>query len=82
MSKSYKPLSSTMLLGRNLEDVVNVLLEHKAKGELVSINFNGIMLYSDTVDMDEAHLAATGLNRRDFNILKDSIAKSRMEDKS
>ena len=39
----------------HLDGCIDELLKYKAKGELVSINFNGHMLYSDTITVDGAY---------------------------
>lgn len=62
-----KYLEMDFILGNSLDNVVNKLLEHKEKGELVSGNFNGTMLYSDTVTMDDAYKQVTGKTKSEFD---------------
>ena len=50
-----------------LEGVVDLLLSYKAKGESVCYDFNGHMLYSDTVTMDSAYLEVTGFTKKQFD---------------
>lgn len=65
MEKNYREIE--FLCGRNIERAVIELLEYKEKGELVCGEFNGHMLYSDTVTMDGAYLEITGKSKADFN---------------
>lgn len=58
MEKNYREIE--FLCGWSIERAVIELLEHKDKGELVFGEFNGHMLYSDTVTMDSAYLEITG----------------------
>lgn len=50
MEKKYREIE--FLCGWNIERAVIELLEYKENGELVCGEFNGHMLYSDTVTMD------------------------------
>ena len=61
MEKKYREIE--FLCGWNIERAVIELLEYKEKGELVCGEFNGHMLYSDTVTMDSAYLEITGKNK-------------------
>mgnify|MGYP000946549141 CR=1 FL=1 len=62
--KNYKeiefPISST------IEDAVNILLGYKNKEVLAYGEFNGVMLYSDTVAMDNAYKQITGKTKKEF----------------
>lgn len=57
MKKNYKEID---YLGNNIESTVKSLIKYKEKGELVCTEFNGVMLYSDTVTMDDAYISITG----------------------
>ena len=50
-------------IGSNIDKAVNKLLEAKSRGESVYCEFNGHILYSDTVTMDSAYLEITGLTK-------------------
>lgn len=65
MEKNYREIE--FLCGWSIERAVIELLEYKEKGELVCGEFNGHMLYSDTVTMDSAYLEITGKNKKDFD---------------
>ena len=65
MEKKYREIE--FLCGWNIERAVIELLEYKENGELVCGEFNGHMLYSDTVTMDSAYLEITGKNKNDFD---------------
>lgn len=55
MNNRYKTIE--FLAGSTIESAVKQLLSYKNNGILVCGNFNGIILYSDTVSMDEAYLS-------------------------
>jgi hypothetical protein len=57
MNKNYKKME---YLGNTIELTVKSLLEYKEKGELVYTEFNGVILYSDTVTLDDAYISITG----------------------
>lgn len=65
MSKDYLKVNFT--LGDTIENVVNQLLEHKEKGQLVCGQFNGVTLHSDTVTMDRAYKEITGMTKVVFD---------------
>lgn len=62
--KEYEQIE---LWGSNIESVVNSLLEYKSKGKLVSCDFNGTILYSDTVTLDKAYKQITGKTKAEFD---------------
>ena len=65
MNKKYNNIEFT--IGNNLEQVVDELLHYKRIGLLVCGKFNGTMLYSDTVTMDEVYKAITGKTKAEFD---------------
>ena len=62
----------------NLESMVYTLLAARARGELVFCNFGGYMLYSDTIDMDEAYLVVYGVTKDkwDFELQKQKVQRA------
>lgn len=54
-------------LGISLEKAVNQLLRFKEESLRVSGEFNGVILYSDTVTMDSAYLAVVGMTKAEFD---------------
>lgn len=58
MNKVYQKIEFE--IGSNIEDAVNRLLFYKKLGKLISGEFNGHILYSDTVTMDDAYVVITG----------------------
>ena len=66
MEKKYEEIKFTFKV-RNIEDVVNELLEYKSKGLLVCGAFNGKTLYSDTVTLDGAYKEITGKTKAEFD---------------
>lgn len=65
MVQNYKKID--LPCGSSIDTAVKVLLEHKEKGELVSVNFNGHTLYSDTVTMSGAYLEITGKTKAELD---------------
>ena len=65
MEKNYREIE--FLCGWDIKRAVIELLEYKEKGELVCGDFNGHMLYSDTVTMDNAYLEIIGKTKADFD---------------
>lgn len=58
MEKQYEEME--LIAGFTIEKAVNQLLLYRQEGRLVSTDFNGTMLYSDTVTMDDAYLKIVG----------------------
>ena len=50
----------------HLDGCIDELLKYKAKGELASINFNGHMLYSDTITVDGAYQEVLGVTKAEW----------------
>lgn len=71
--KNYKDIG---ILGMSIDSAVSALLQCKENGELASCNFNGTILYSDTVTLDEAYVAITGKTKDEF----DAVIKKQHED--
>lgn len=65
MDSKYKKVD--LPIGNTIEDAVKELLNHKEKGMLTCIDFNGTALYSDTVTMDEAYKEVTGKTKTEFD---------------
>ncbi|MET3505470.1 hypothetical protein [Halalkalibacter oceani] len=65
MDKNYKEIG--FFAGNTIEDAVNELMGYREKGELVCGDFNGVMLYSDTVTMDSAYKGITGKTKAEFD---------------
>lgn len=65
MEKQYKKIE--LECGGNIESAIKLLNEHKAKNELVFINFNGYELYSDIDDLDSAYVKVTGKTKEQFD---------------
>lgn len=54
-------------LGNDIESTVNALLRYKKEGKLICTEFNGVMLYSDTVTLDDAYKSITGKTKVEFD---------------
>ncbi|WP_374723605.1 hypothetical protein [Calidifontibacillus erzurumensis] len=65
MDRKYEKID--FFLGITLEQAVNELLSYKEKGKLVCGEFNGVILYSDTVTMDSAYKQITGKTKSEFD---------------
>ena len=53
--------------GESIETVVAELLKHNRQGELVCGCFNGHMLYSDKVTLDNVYLAVLGKSKAEYD---------------
>lgn len=62
---AYKEVTFTP--GDTIEEVVGLLLRYKEQGVLVSGRFNGVTLYSDTVSLDGAYRAITGMTQEELD---------------
>lgn len=76
MNKDYKTIE--LWAGCSIEIAVAKLLEYREKGELVCCNFNGHMLYSDTVTVDGAYLEIVDMTKDEFDKKQE---RQREEDK-
>ena len=65
------------LLGFNLEEVVNKLIELRNQGRHVKYKFNDTVLHSDDVTLDSAYYAVTGYTKDDYDRI---VAKMLEED--
>lgn len=65
MNKKYEEIQ--FLAGNTIEHAVNELLSYKKEGKLVCGEFNGIILYSNTVTMDSAYRKITGKTKAEFD---------------
>jgi hypothetical protein len=65
MGKNYEKLKLT--LGSTIEDAVELLLHHRSQGKFVSVKFNDITLYSDTVTMDDAYIQIVGKTKAELD---------------
>ena len=65
VNKNYKKVD--LSLGSSIDQAVNELLNYKEEGKLVYCNFNGVILYSDTVTMDSAYREITGKSKAEFD---------------
>jgi hypothetical protein len=63
MIKEYRDMTGVGL-GETIDSVVKRM---KSAGELVSIEFNGVMLYSDIDDIDSAYKKVTGSTKAEFD---------------
>lgn len=84
MDKKYEEIELTA--GSTVEKAVNLLLDYQKKGELVKTKFNGVVLYSDTVTMEDAYLQIVGRSREEYLAELDDaqrrIEKERMDHES
>ncbi|MNH78590.1 hypothetical protein D3C73_308980 [compost metagenome] len=55
------------IVGNTIEDAVNQLLEYREQGNLACGDFNGTILYSDTVTMDNAYMQIIGKTKSEFD---------------
>ena len=78
--KNYREVD---FAGNRLDEVVESLLAAKEKGNLICVEFNGVMLYSDTVTMDGAYKEITGMTKKEnddaFNKFIENSKKEELE---
>ena len=74
-----EPIKIEFSPGCTIEKAVNQLLEFKDKGLLAYGKFNGVTLRSDTVTMDDAYEAITGMTKMEFDdeIQRKAVEKSK-----
>ena len=65
MNKNYKKIE--FCCGNTIDDAVKELLIYKDKGILVCGSFNGTILYSDTVTLEDAYKNITGKTKTEFD---------------
>jgi hypothetical protein len=65
INKQYREID--FLAGSNVESAVNTLLYWREQGVQACGKFNGIILYSDTVTMDDAYKQITGKTKAEFD---------------
>lgn len=68
MNKKYEEID--FLPGKTIEKAVEELLSYKEEGKLVCAEFNGVVLYSDTVTMDSAYQKITGNTKAELDKLQ------------
>lgn len=72
-----KKYTKINVIGWDIESAVRGLLKYKNEGKLISTEFNGVMLYSDTVTLDDAYKSVTGKTKAEFD---ESIKKIKEKD--
>ena len=67
--------------GMSIDTAVEALLEYRDAGKKAYVNFNGHVLYSDTVTLDDAYRNITGCSREKYfnEMLKAQKASKRRE---
>lgn len=63
MSKKYRDITG-ITIGESIDSVVKRM---KSAGDLASVEFNGVMLYSDIDDVDSAYKKVTGMSKSEFD---------------
>lgn len=64
MDKTYEKVN--LILGSTIEEAVELLLHYRSLGKFVSVKFNDITLYSDTVTMDDAYIQIVGKTKSEI----------------
>ena len=70
MREGYSVMRPKDYLGCPLHVVVDELISYRNSGRRVCVEFNGVWLYSEDVDMDEAYIKVTGLTREELEEYK------------
>lgn len=63
MIKKYRDITG-VTIGESIDSAVKKM---KSAGEPVSVEFNGVMLYSDIDDIDSAYKKVTGMSKAEFD---------------
>jgi hypothetical protein len=63
MIKEYREMTG-IRLGETIDSVVKRM---ERAGEMVSVEFNGVMLYSDIDDVDSAYKKVIGMTKAEFD---------------
>ena len=63
MIKKYREMTGVGI-GESIDSVIKRM---KSAGEMVSVEFNGVMLYSDIDDVDSAYKKITGSTKAEFD---------------
>lgn len=63
MNKEYKDITG-ITVGESIDSAVEKM---KSAGEPVSVEFNGVMLYSDIDDVDSAYKKVTGMTKSELD---------------
>lgn len=53
-------------VGMSIEEAVQILTDYHKEGKLVCLDFNGTMLCSDSVTLDDAYKAITGMTKDEY----------------
>lgn len=53
-------------VGMSIEEAVQILTDYRKEGKLVCLDFNGTMLCSDSVTLDDAYKAITGMTKDEY----------------
>jgi hypothetical protein len=65
MDKVYEKVN--LPLGSTIEEAVEILLSYQLKGNLAYTIFNGAVLYSDTVTINDAYIRILGMTKTEFD---------------
>ena len=75
--EKYKEIKT--FLGITIDDAVKELLDYKSKGIPMCGKFNNVVLYSDTVTLDEAYKLITGNTKSEFDEIQNKIIQINKE---
>ncbi len=73
-SKNYRLIKGNT--GMTISEAVKSLHEYSYIYHLVCMEFNGVMLYSDTVTMDSAYTDILGMTSHEFRQYMNKVAQS------
>jgi hypothetical protein len=76
---NYKEIKFT--LGDNVESAVFKLLEYKNTDIVAYGVFNGVVLFSDTVTLDNAHEEILNMSHREFKIYELDLIEQAFKDR-
>lgn len=77
LDNQYKKID--IACGSTIDHCVSKLMECKKRGELAYGVFNGVKLYSDTVNTDTAYKDITGMTKKEFDKLLNATTEIKRE---
>jgi hypothetical protein len=73
---NYQDISNEIAYGTTLLDAVQLLLSYKETGQLACANFNGFMLYSDSITIDGAFLQVHRMTKGEYDKYEEDFLNS------
>lgn len=69
-------------IGMSIEEAVQILTDYRKQGKLVCLEFNGKMLCSDSVTLDSAYKAVTGMSKDEYEHAERARSREREQEEA